>query len=86
MPFPADKLEAAKQFLVSRGVLKGCQFCSWSDFELFNKPVAAPMIDEAGTMSTTDSYPLVVVCCRGCGHVDFFSAIGLGLLPALADG
>lgn len=85
MPFPAEKLEAAKQFLLSRGLLKGCLFCSWSDFEMYNRPVAAPVVNEAGAMSTADSYPLVVVCCRGCGHVDFFSAIALGLLPPIAE-
>lgn len=63
-----------------------CSSCNDKRFEIEPYLAAAPMLNKSkGGVTFEKVYPLVVMLCAKCGHIDFFNAVLMGILDAGAD-
>ena len=92
MAEPSDdyltKEEQAKVFawLKEKRVEK-CPVCdSGEELEVNATLAAIPTTSTSGRISLANIFPCVVVYCPGCGHMQFFSAMSIGLMVEKKEG
>src|SRR4051794_6168920 len=69
MSLTPEKLEEARRFLHARGGLSPCARCGHADFSLFDRVVAAPVMEEwgpgvEGAIRFGPAFPMLVVTCK----------------------
>ncbi|EEZ95964.1 hypothetical protein [Legionella longbeachae] len=77
--FSKELQDKALAWINSKWLIKNCEICQTSQWELANFIVAAPRF-EGGIIIGGPIAPHVMVMCKNCGNTKFFNAVIMGLI------
>ena len=77
----SDLIKKAVSRMNERGVRNyRCSFCGNTEFSIQSEPSTVLVTSEIRTIELKSYIPSIVFVCRRCGHLDFFSALELGVI------